>query len=147
MLLTGVGLSLHAQPIRPVVVMGESMCPAYRPFDIAWTEPVRGPLHRGDVVIIDGPEGTLIKRVAYLPGDAFGQEYRLGNSWCLVSPQIRLKVNPGRLRPAQVPAGHVYVLGDNGNFSRDSREFGPVPFGQVLRRVILPHPYRRHTDH
>lgn len=34
-----------------------------------------------------------------------------------------------------VPAGSVYVLGDNRPLSRDSRAFGPVPVGSVVGLV------------
>ena len=34
-----------------------------------------------------------------------------------------------------VATGHCFVLGDNRNRSHDSREFGPVPLGDVIGRV------------
>ena len=36
----------------------------------------------------------------------------------------------------RVPAGHVYVLGDNRFNSHDSRQFGPVPMSAVIGRVV-----------
>ncbi|SFS09388.1 signal peptidase I Serine peptidase. MEROPS family S26A [Agrococcus baldri] len=39
----------------------------------------------------------------------------------------------GRLR---VPADHVFVLGDNREFSTDSRDFGPVPLEAVIGAVL-----------
>ena len=35
----------------------------------------------------------------------------------------------------QVPEGHVYVVGDNMPWSRDSRIYGPVPLGLVNGKV------------
>ena len=35
-----------------------------------------------------------------------------------------------------VPCGHVWLEGDNKGRSRDSRDFGPVPYGLLRGRVI-----------
>ncbi|KAJ9199696.1 hypothetical protein DTO164E3_4581 [Paecilomyces variotii] len=36
----------------------------------------------------------------------------------------------------QVPEGHVYLAGDNLPWSRDSRNYGPVPLGLVNGKII-----------
>jgi len=45
-----------------------------------------------------------------------------------------------------VPKGHVWIQGDNIYASRDSRHFGPVPYGLIegkvfFRVTVVPHTY------
>ena len=130
-----------AQPRRPVRVVGDSMAPTYANGEWLFARPLDRPLRRGDVVVVDGPEGTIIKRVALLPGDRHLQ-FRTGSGWAelllLVSPT---KSAANRLRYASVPAGEVYLLGDHLTASVDSRVFGAVPLTSVrslVEEVRLP---------
>lgn len=46
----------------------------------------------------------------------------------------------------QVPKRHVWIQGDNIYASRDSRHFGPVPYGLIegkvfFRVTVVPHTY------
>jgi hypothetical protein len=36
-----------------------------------------------------------------------------------------------------VPQGHVWLLGDNPNHSRDSRHYGPVPSGLIIGKAVF----------
>ncbi|GEM_PF-3216642 len=127
------------QPYRPVVVSGKSMTPTYRSGELLWTAPVDRPLRRGDVVIADGPDGPVIKRVALLPGDRRGQ-WLSYEGWIDMTTLTAPK-NPHareKMRTCLVPPGTVYLLGDDLDVSIDSRTFGPVRMENVHRLVIDP---------
>ncbi|KAM0853307.1 hypothetical protein ACQ4PT_051150 [Festuca glaucescens] len=84
----------------------------------------------GDVVQFVSPEDprkTVIKRVLGMEGDAVTY---------LVDP-----ANSDVSKTVVVPKGHIWVQGDNIHASRDSRQFGPLPYGLVNGRIccrILP---------
>ncbi|ORY71898.1 peptidase S24/S26A/S26B/S26C [Pseudomassariella vexata] len=78
----------------------------------------------GDCVVYNipiepGEEG--IKRVLGMPGD-----YVLMNS-----PDCK-----NRNHMIQVPEGHCYIMGDNLPWSRDSRDFGPLPLALIKGKVV-----------
>ncbi len=82
------------------------------------------PIQRGDLVTLKSPldpSRIICKRVLGLPGDIV-----------CVDPT-------GRLAPSTehviVPKGHIWIMGDNATYSRDSREYGPVPMALVQARL------------
>ncbi|KAK7272628.1 hypothetical protein RJT34_29348 [Clitoria ternatea] len=87
---------------------------------------------RGDLVLVRSPldpNRTITKRIVAMEGDTVTYFHP---SHC-DAPQLAL-----------VPKGHVWIQGDNIYASRDSRHFGPVPYGLVLGKVffrvtVLPH--------
>ncbi|KAL2865191.1 putative mitochondrial inner membrane protease subunit 1 [Aspergillus lucknowensis] len=87
----------------------------------------------GDVVRFHHPYFLGLqggKRVLGLPGDFVCRDDALENG------------AGGRGEMIRVPEGHVYVVGDNLPWSRDSRTFGPIPMGlingKIVARVRLP---------
>ena len=90
------------------------------------------------MVVVDTPTGPIMKRVALLPGDRRYQ-WRGIDGWTdmarLTVPRSR---RGPRLRSVPVPAGMVYLLGDNLAVSCDSRSFGPVDEERVVRLVVDP---------
>ena len=130
---------LYAQPYRPVAIIGKSMEPTYRDRTIEWAVPIKADeLHHGDVVVIKNERGTIIKRVAMLPGDKFW-EVKSGGLWLDMKnlrPQVKRKTSKNIYRECTVPDNCIYVLGDNGQVSMDSRSFGYVSFDQIESRLL-----------
>ncbi|KAJ3990520.1 LexA/Signal peptidase [Lentinula detonsa] len=82
-------------------------------------------LARGDLVVVRSPiNPTLIvcKRVIGLPGDV-------------------VCVDPTGLKAPStehviVPKGHIWLCGDNMLYSRDSRDYGPVPMALIRSKLV-----------
>ena len=134
---------LFAQPYRPMVVVGRSMEPTYANHMVTLTQPVKASeLRRGQVVVINMDYGTIVKRIAFLPGDKMNQG-KVGNQWIdmvNVHPTSRSKKNVIPMRKVAVPPGEAYVLGDNQNVSLDSREFGFIREDQIERVLVDQRP-------
>ncbi len=129
-----------------VKVQGVSMKPGLLPEDIllvtrGYDSPVRG-----DTVVVYSPESVhlepgseLVKRVIAVPGD----EVRVENGVAYVNGQMEkgdytVATYPGDigLPLTTVPAGSIFVLGDNRAVSVDSRMVGPIPLESVVGRVV-----------
>lgn len=132
---------LLAQPTR---VHGLSMEPSLHTDQRLVVEKVSYRLHgprRGDIVVFKIPNQSdelLIKRVVGLPGETVeihdGSVYIDG---VLLNEPYLDQETRGRFEPITVPPLHVFVLGDNRNFSNDSRAFGAVPIKDILGRAWL----------
>jgi len=98
------------------------------------------PPHRGDIIAFrhDAPAPEVfIKRIIGLPGDRIsidrGRVIVNGNA--LLEPYVRFP-DDRSFPEATVPAGSLYVLGDNRIDSNDSRYWGFVNQGAVLGKAI-----------
>jgi signal peptidase I len=104
-----------------------------------------GDPERRQLVVFSNPQTgeTMLKRVVGVGGDSVG----LRNGVLFVNGR-RLDepfYDPVRLAPVwygpvRVPAGHIFVMGDNRANSVDSRDFGPVPRDRVIGRVAVRFP-------
>ena len=99
-------------------------------------------LDRGDLVVFADPRdgGRTIKRVVGLPGEAVvvldGVLHVDGD------PVAEPWVDPASVdgyysRTFRVPAGRVFVLGDNRGSSLDSRDYGALAADDLRGRVLL----------
>ena len=122
------------QPYRPFVVSGTSMTPTFQSGQILLANIHPRNIERGDVVVFRHDDETMVKRVAYLPGDSiqqffFAKEWNVPSSKLMMKSMIRLKIPSRR---TVIPQGHVYVLADNPYGSIDSRTLGPIAASDVL---------------
>ena len=101
---------------------------------------------RGEIVVFTPPGSgdgkPYIKRVIGLPGDevAFAGGYVTINGTRLDEPYLDGPITDcARTAHCRltVPPDTVYVLGDNRNFSSDSRSFGPVPTESIIGKAWL----------
>lgn len=116
------------------------------------------PVQRGHVVVFKFPEDPtrdFIKRVIGLPGETveIRDKTVFINGQALVEPYAHFLEPPlhhddpeyglrsegvrDNWGPEVVPAGHLFVLGDNRDNSRDSRFWGFLPRDQVKGRALL----------
>ncbi len=116
------------------------------------------PIRRTDVVVFKYPEDPsrdFIKRVIGLPGDTVEVRDKtvLINGKPLVEPYahfldeplgpedpefgLRVETTRPGYGPETVPAGKLFVMGDNRDNSRDSRYWGFLPIDQVKGRALL----------
>ena len=115
------------------------------------------PVRRGDVVVFrfpQDPSRDFIKRVVGLPGETVEIRDRRvtidGRS--LLEPYVfhaddriwpddpsipEEKRRRDQLAPTLVPDGAYFVMGDNRDDSSDSREWGPVPAGNLVGRALI----------
>jgi signal peptidase I len=115
-------------------------------------------VHRGDIIVFKAPENAgagdikdLVKRVIGLPGDVLESRDETG-AVCEeeTHPGCHVYVNDRRLDEpyvhgqstdflprTKVPAGHLFMMGDNREFSHDSRYFGSIEKSAVIGRVFV----------
>lgn len=113
----------------------ESMAPTLRGGDRFLVDKACVP-GRGDLVVFVAPpedQGkTFIKRVVALEGDVV----RAGADGVEVNGRLAVQGRADPFGPVTVPNGRLFVVGDNLQDSRDSRQFGTVEKAAIRGRVL-----------
>jgi len=108
---------------------------------------------RGDIIVFkfpEDPEQDLIKRVIALPGETVSiHDGKVTiNGVLLDEPYIAAP--PFYSNTWVVEPGHLFVLGDNRNESKDSHEWGLLPIENIIGKAVLiywPPPKWEVIDH
>jgi signal peptidase I len=136
--------ALYAQPYRTMMFVGKSMEPTYHSSSMLLTEPVQeSELRPGMVVVINMDFGPIVKRIAFVPGDKILQ-VKVGKDWMdmiYLHVTDQKAVKNLKVREFTVPAGEVYVLGDNQPVSMDSKEFGCVDTSRIQSKLVDQRPF------
>jgi signal peptidase I len=135
-------------PLRTERVDSGSMAPTLGAGDLVLVERDPGAVQRREIVVARDPQtgGQLVKRVVAVGGD----RVRLEDGVVVVNdaPVCEPTIDPDRIdgvffRTVTVPAGELFLLGDDRRDSVDSRDFGTVAETEVLgvvRGRVWPSP-------
>ncbi|MBU0646841.1 signal peptidase I [Patescibacteria group bacterium] len=139
--------------IQPFYVRGASMEPNFYDSEYLIIDEISYRFHepkRGDIIVFKyprNPQEYFIKRVVGLPNEKiqvkdgeihiFNKEHPLGIK--IDEPYLAngVKTNGTDDDIISLSNDEYYVFGDNRNFSKDSRSFGPVNKSFVVGRVLL----------
>ena len=104
---------------------------------------------RGDIIVFKTPPlakqrcgagGTFVKRLIALPGETWQEKngFVFINGKKLLEPYVKGdRRDTGTSFPIRtIPAGMYFIMGDNRTQSCDSREWGPVPRGNLIGEVF-----------
>jgi len=140
--------AIRSHVIKPFRIPTSSMEPTLKAGDMLISNLLYFSAHnpeRGDVVIFHPPKQPdlfYIKRIIGLPGDSLeirGSDVIIRGS---ISEDFNIRAESehqprGNYGPITVPVNHYFVLGDNRNNSRDSRDFGPIARKDIVGKPMF----------
>jgi signal peptidase I len=94
---------------------------------------------RGDIIIFSfplDPKEDLIKRVIGLPGETITVQDGIVTINDTVLEETYITERPSYNGMWVVPEGHLFVLGDNRNDSRDSHQWGFLPQENIIAKAV-----------
>jgi len=134
---------------QPFIVKGESMFPYLRSGDYLIVDEISyrfSDPKRGDIVVLDYPldlSQRFIKRVVGLPGETIevkdGKVIIINGDSSMVLEEDYLPDNlktDGNLKTT-LKEGEYFVMGDNREFSYDSRRWGSLPREDIIGRALV----------
>jgi signal peptidase I len=97
---------------------------------------------RGDIVVFHSPinaDEDLVKRIVAVGGDrvAISGGKLYVNGVAQDEPYLLEQDFSGEMPETEIPAGQVFVMGDNRNNSGDSRLFGPISTDTIIGSAFL----------
>lgn len=156
---------IYAFLFRPYQVNGHSMDPTFDNGEYVLTNLISlrfGDLKRGDIIVFTAPpdkEKDYIKRIIGLPGD----RVRISNGEVYINGEkldqttflpVGVRTNGGAFLgdgdEVIVPDDQYFTMGDNRDFSSDSREWGFVPKSAIIGKsfvVYWPINHARVVEH
>lgn len=121
--------------VQPFRMSGSSMMPFLVNSEYFMAQKMDRNYQKGDIVVFRNPQDSsqdFIKRIIAVPGDKIkitqGEVYI--NGQVLNEPYLKepMKTFPGKTLPEgqeiEVPAESFFLMGDNREYSADSREYG-----------------------
>jgi signal peptidase I len=159
----GIAFLIKSFLFQAFYIPSESMKPTLNVGDRVLVNKLSYDLHdvnRGDIAVFEAPPRAqsggiedLVKRVVGLPGDTVRadpdgtvivNDRRLSEPYLPKGTVTRFSdVAPGCGSPANgepgcvVPKGHLFMMGDNREASKDSRVFGPIDEETIVGRVFV----------
>ncbi|NLC54321.1 MAG: signal peptidase I [Erysipelothrix sp.] len=141
--------------LKPVIVTGTSMEPTLKDKDIGFSYIITKNLFgvkRGAVVTVyvEADDQYLVKRVIGLPGETIYAKNSIIyiNDEPIVENYLDkdfMKTSLGDsnrnftddFEKLKIPADHYFLMGDNRPRSKDSREYGPFNYDQIMSNSLL----------
>ena len=141
LLVIGVGVFLVVKFVAvPRIVYGDSMSPTLKSWELCVMQRVwHYEPRRGDIVefrTADDPPLYFVKRVIALPGETVSIDHGVFkiNGAPLSEPYTT--INPDwQMEPMPLPAGRIFVVGDNRDFDLEDYVKGPVATRLVQSRM------------
>jgi signal peptidase I len=112
----------------------------------SWHLPTRRAVRRGSIIAFKFPLDrrlNFLKRVAAVGGDTveIRDDILFVNAMAVMEPYVMHEHGVARekenMAARVIPAGQLFVLGDNRDNSDDSRDWGNVPLGNVIGEPLL----------